>query len=179
MTERMPIADWQADCYSRALEKGWWDEPTKAQRRAERELAFIALRHRTLSRVLEAVRKGSKGHPPSEISPYKLREYVLGLNEEVVSDLARMALIHSEVTEAIDCILDGTYEQTGGEERHLEAVESDFEMTKPEGAVVELADVVIRVLDWCGHKKLDLEKAIADKHAYNGQRKYRHGGKLA
>ncbi len=48
---------------------------------------------------------------------------------------------------------------------------------KPEGVAVELADCVIRILDYCGHTGIDLEEAIRIKHEYNKSRPYRHGGK--
>jgi len=43
----------------------------------------------------------------------------------------------------------------------------------------ELADVIIRVLDFAGGTGLDLEGAIESKVSYNETRPYRHGGKLA
>lgn len=48
---------------------------------------------------------------------------------------------------------------------------------KPEGELSELADVVIRVMDYCAFKNWNLEKAIELKHKFNQQRPYRHGGK--
>lgn len=39
----------------------------------------------------------------------------------------------------------------------------------------ELADIVIRVLDLAGHWNMSIEKAVADKMAYNLTRPYRHG----
>ena len=48
---------------------------------------------------------------------------------------------------------------------------------KPEGVAVELADCVIRILDYCGHAGIDIEEAIRIKHEYNKTRPYRHGGK--
>ena len=51
--------------------------------------------------------------------------------------------------------------------------------TKPEGIPSELADVVIRIADFCGHHGIDLEAAIAEKMAYNDTRAFRHGGKRA
>ncbi len=41
----------------------------------------------------------------------------------------------------------------------------------------ELADVIIRIADFCGWQDIDLEKAIAEKMAYNKMREYKHGGK--
>lgn len=41
----------------------------------------------------------------------------------------------------------------------------------------ELADVIIRVLDYCGYAGIDIDAAISQKHEYNRTRPYRHGGK--
>jgi NTP pyrophosphatase (non-canonical NTP hydrolase) len=43
----------------------------------------------------------------------------------------------------------------------------------------ELADVVIRLLDFAGRHDLDIEGALRAKMNYNETRPYRHGGKLA
>ena len=43
----------------------------------------------------------------------------------------------------------------------------------------ELADVVIRLLDFAGGSGFDVDGAVAAKMAYNEQRPYRHGGKRA
>ena len=43
----------------------------------------------------------------------------------------------------------------------------------------ELADVVIRLLDYAGGENLNIEGALLAKMAYNEKRPYRHGGKLA
>lgn len=48
---------------------------------------------------------------------------------------------------------------------------------KPEGIAVELADCIIRILDYCGKAGIDIEDIIQRKHEYNKTRPYRHGGK--
>jgi NTP pyrophosphatase (non-canonical NTP hydrolase) len=85
-------------------------------------------------------------------------------NVEDFSVPEKLALIHSEVSEALEAYRNG--------EPLLHVVNG-----KPEGMTAELADVVIRVADLCGALGVDLERAIALKHAYNATRPFRHGGK--
>ncbi len=79
-----------------------------------------------------------------------------------------IALMHSELSEALEEYRNGRglheiYESEGG---------------KPEGVPVELADVVIRIADFCGRHGIDLSWAVRSKMAYNKTRPYRHGGKV-
>lgn len=48
---------------------------------------------------------------------------------------------------------------------------------KPEGVAVELADCILRILDFCGKEGIDIERILLEKHDYNKTRPYRHGGK--
>lgn len=50
-------------------------------------------------------------------------------------------------------------------------------LRKPEGIASELADTIIRILDYCGKMNIDIEEAIRIKHEYNKTRPYKHGGK--
>lgn len=51
--------------------------------------------------------------------------------------------------------------------------------TKPEGIPIELADIIIRILDFCKWAGIDIQAIMAEKHRYNLTRAYRHGGKRA
>lgn len=60
-------------------------------------------------------------------------------------------------------------------------LETDMSKWEPEdkleGAAVEMADCLIRILDLAGAMGWDLETIVARKCAYNELRPYRHGGK--
>ena len=81
-----------------------------------------------------------------------------------------IALIHSELSEALEEYRSGYLETA--------IYYNDNKPDKPEGIPVELADVIIRIFDYCEHAGIDIEHAIRLKHEYNKTRPYRHGGKI-
>ena len=78
-----------------------------------------------------------------------------GWHEEKRETGTLLALIHSEVSEALEADRKGDIENF----------------------VEELADVVIRVFDLCGSRNIDLGKAIEEKMLKNEGREYKYGGK--
>lgn len=50
-----------------------------------------------------------------------------------------------------------------------------WEIVKPEGIPTEMADIIIRVLDYVGWAGIDIVTAGNNKHAYNVTRPYMHG----
>jgi NTP pyrophosphatase (non-canonical NTP hydrolase) len=79
-----------------------------------------------------------------------------------------IALMHSELSEALEEVRDG---------HNLHEVYLS-DKGKPEGFGVELADCVVRIADACGLYGIDLDAILAQKMAYNKTRPHRHGGKV-
>lgn len=88
-----------------------------------------------------------------------------------------LALIHSEVSEALEDVRKGRSELRFSDDYHKSDNPPGHPRLKPVGLPSELADVIIRVLDMCGAMGIDIERAVETKHAYNETRSHRHGGK--
>ena len=109
-----------------------------------------------------------------------------------------IALCHSELSEALeefragrpmvwyDCSAKDPTDDSivwcgmpGTEECYsiFEDKKCPYRNDKPEGIAVELCDCIIRILDYLGKEGIDVEAVLAEKHAYNKTRPYRHGGK--
>lgn len=145
----MSIKKLQKEIHKNNVEAGWWDEqePTKARKTA----SAIALMHLELSQALEKVRKGE------DIELMKVFERMtLCIDKEVCDEyLIKLALMHSEISEATEYHLSG---------------ENDSHLTERKGEEVELCDAVIRIADYAESKGYNLESGIAEKREYNKKR---------
>lgn len=92
-----------------------------------------------------------------------------------------IALCHSELSEALEEHRNGLVPRemyyNAENVKGLLWNKNTPQNTKPEGIAIELADTIIRILDFCGKENIDIEKAVSIKHEYNKTRPYRHGGK--
>jgi NTP pyrophosphatase (non-canonical NTP hydrolase) len=55
---------------------------------------------------------------------------------------------------------------------------SDGCLHKPIGVSSEIADVIIRCLDFCGEHSIDIERVVLEKMEFNRSRPFKHGNKV-
>lgn len=102
-----------------------------------------------------------------------------------------LCLIHSEVTEALECDRKYRYCELDNENWNVigSTLREDlegfddlqfkklFEMSVKDTFEDELADIMIRVMDLAAFKEIDLEAHIKAKMRYNQLRPHKHGKK--
>ena len=74
-----------------------------------------------------------------------------------------LALVHAEVSECLEALREGN--------------PPDKQCPGFSQGEIELADVVIRIMDFCERRGWSLGKAIVAKHEFNKGRPFMHGGK--
>lgn len=106
-----------------------------------------------------------------------------GFYEEPIETGTRLALIHSEVSEALEADRMGLHAQPGivnyvnDPNSSDEYFKAQFKGNIKDTFEDELADAIIRCLDLAAHKGIDIESHVRAKMRYNSLREHKHGKK--
>lgn len=86
----------------------------------------------------------------------------------------KIALMHSELSEALEEVRKLDPDDLNA--IHFDASKpNEAGAPEPYGFAVEMADAIIRVLDTAAFVGVDMDRAIAEKRAYNQNRPFQHG----
>lgn len=107
-----------------------------------------------------------------------------GFYEEEKNIGEMLALIHSEVSEGLEALRKGNeYKNPQALRGILDHQKDDlfkvaFERNVKDSFEDELADAIIRILDLCAYKDIDIDAHVKAKLRYNSLRPYKHGKKF-
>lgn len=85
--------------------------------------------------------------------------------------MSKIMLMVSELSEGVEELRNGK----GAAETYYPGEPNASGLKKPEGLPSELADTVIRVLDFCFTEEIDLQSIIQEKLDFNKTRGHKHG----
>jgi NTP pyrophosphatase (non-canonical NTP hydrolase) len=128
-----------------------------------------------MSDVLAMTRSGALASMQAEVREVNEAN---GWYEEERTVGEDIALLHSEVSEMLEAYRDhGLADATDHTIYGSHDALTPNRLAKPEGFGSECADVLIRLLDTCDRRGIDLVAEFERKVAFNRTRGYKHGGK--
>jgi len=132
----------------------------------------------------------SNNDRPDPISAYAIRPVLeqmtaevrdtniaLGWRSDQTTFGEYIALLHSELTEALEAYRDHRLSDATDYDLNPHGLDIGHGLAKPEGVGSEFADVLVRLLDTCDVYGIDLAAEFARKVEYNRTRPYQHGGR--
>jgi len=167
----MDINDIASDIHQIARDKGWWDSPIKIDGMNLKQWYQLIMEYRSRIQYCIANPQSSGDMECSHDDEYitlnvdKILKILTAFLDLIQISRQRnipevLALIHSEVSEALEAHRNDVHDNTNS-------------------LGAELADIIIRTLDAARGWGIDIEAEIKAKHEYNQGRSYRHGGKSA
>ena len=97
-----------------------------------------------------------------------------GFHDPPKSVAEDIALMHSELSEALEDHRSGYKPDFMWYETKSSSNDAEGPL-KPCGIPSEIADLIIRALDFCGAHNINIDKAVSEKMAFNRSRPYKHG----
>ena len=178
------IAQWAREAHRVSKEHGWHDDPDDGK--PARMPIRVALLHSEVSELLEAFRK--EPHAPCDKPGLLLSCAAEELADIVLRFFDFMVEFHVDVERLFG---DETFESAHADERRAMA-RNDYDWTGMSRAICDMHKTIglleiypmseayalfYRCVRFAIHNGIDLELAVATKHAYNQTRSHRHGGK--
>ena len=133
-------------CHKIAVEKGFWSEVC-FDCKGKKKIEIWRTSEQRLDHLPLAPRRFKKCIEKCETCNGTGQQFLDRNNGEMI------ALMHSELSEALEDLRNGNDKHVGE----------------------ELADCVIRIMDYCGGRDIDLEKILEKKIKKNKRRPYKHG----
>lgn len=152
LANELSISAMQREAGECSASKGFHAEDQQPPNTVVREIAA------EICANIESLRKGT------EHAQYEVWD---GLDDKQVRAISWLALVATEVGEAMEDVMAGRWTTTVREDG------------KPEGLGSEIADIVIRCGDICDQLGIDLEREVREKQVYNRARPHMNGGKKA
>lgn len=147
----------QQELHDNNKSAGWWDKKEELVP-LESQAAKIVLMHSILSQQIESIRRGKDIDFKGLLSELiKINDTNISevMNEDTAFLLTKLSLMHSELSEAADYIINP---------------ENDKHLLNHSGESVEFSDLFLRLIDYSAYRNFSLMEVSSEKLIYNKTR---------